>query len=192
MVKVTGDYSALYRRGKLTLPPGRLVPTHVTPFRVNSDVPLEEGVEAGVRRIHLHKLGGHIHLRAEHFKQWLREVYLDKVTSNPTRPEQWKNTLYITQLVWQYGETLREIVWTILVLTPKGNTDTRGIGLLESLWKVVEVIIDTCLRASVRLQNVLHGLRAGRGTGTNTLELNLAKELVSVDQDPPFLVFLDL
>ena len=122
----------------------------------------------------------------------LREVYLDKGTSNPTRPEQWQNILYITQLVWHYGENLREIVWTILVLTPKGNTDTRGIGLLESLWKVVEVIIDTFLRASVRLHNVLHGLSEGRGTGTTTLELKLAKELVSVDQDPPFLVFLDL
>ena len=32
--------------------------------------------------------------------------------------------------------------------------DTRGIDLLESLCKVVEVIIYTCLRESVRLHDV--------------------------------------
>ena len=61
---------------------------------------------------------------------------------------------------------------------------------MESLWKVVEAIIDTRLRASVRLHNVLYELSSGRGTGTAILELNLAQELDSVNQDPLFLVFL--
>ena len=64
--------------------------------------------------------------------------------------------------------------------------------MLETLWKVVEALIDTCLRASLQMQNVLHGFRAGRGTGPDIMELNLAQELGSIDQDPPFLVFLDL
>ena len=37
--KVTEKYVALYRRENPT-PPWRPVPTHVTPFRVNGDVPL--------------------------------------------------------------------------------------------------------------------------------------------------------
>ena len=35
----------------------------------------------------------------------------------------------------------------VLILIPKGTTDTRGIGLLETLWKVVEVLINTRLCA---------------------------------------------
>ena len=75
---------------------------------------------------------------------------------------------------------------------PKGNTDTWGIGLLELLWKVVEAIIDTCLRASVHIHNTIHRLRAGRGIGTSTLEIKLEQDLAGVEQDPLLLVFLDL
>ena len=64
--------------------------------------------------------------------------------------------------------------WMILFLISKENMDTRGIGLLESLWKVVEELIDTRPRASFRLHNVLHWFHAGRRMGTAILELNLA------------------
>ena len=47
----------------------------------------------------------------------------------------------------------------ILVLIPKGTTDTRGTGLLETLWKVVEALIDTRLCTSVHMHNVLHRFR---------------------------------
>ena len=50
--------------------------------------------------------------------------------------------------------------WTVLVLLPKGTTDTRGIGMLETLWKMVEASIDTRLRASPQMHNVLHGFRS--------------------------------
>ena len=80
----------------------------------------------------------------------------------------------------------------IVVIITKGVTYIRGNFLLESLWKVVDVIIDTHLMASVCIHDVLHGFRAGRGKKRAYLELKLAQELASVDQDPLFLVFLDL
>ena len=82
--------------------------------------------------------------------------------------------------------------WKILVLIYKGNTYTQGIDLLESLRKVVEAIIDTCLRASVHLHDVLHEFLAVRGKGTAISEINMEQELSSMDQEPPFLVFLYL
>ena len=33
--------------------------------------------------------------------------------------------------------------WTILVLILKGTTNTRSIILMETLWKVVEALINT-------------------------------------------------
>ena len=65
----------------------------------------------------------------------------------------------IVQHVWQTGEIPQELDWTFLVLIRKGTTDTRGIGLLDSLWKVVVALIDTRLRSSLQFHDVFHGLR---------------------------------
>ena len=106
-------------------------------------------------------------------------------------PERWQKLVETTQLLWHHREILMEMVWMILVLIPKGNTDTRRIGLLELLWKVVEAIIDTRLRESFFLHNALHRFCAGRGMGTAILKLNLEQEFDRVDQYPLFLVFLE-
>ena len=69
----------------------------------------------------------------------------------------------------------------ILVLILKGTTNTRSIGLLDTLWKVVEALIDTRLRASLQMHNVLHGFRSRRGIGAAIMELKLAQELAIKD-----------
>ena len=82
MAKFKGDYATLYQREKPTLL-GRLIPTHVKPFRVDGDVSLEGEVEAAVLRLKFHKAGGNTHLHAEHFKKWLREAYSTEGKSTP-------------------------------------------------------------------------------------------------------------
>ena len=84
--------------------------------------------------------------------------------------------------MWKHGEIPIDLGWKILVIIPNGNTNTRRIGLLETLWKVVEAIVETRLRAIISFQDVLHGLRSGRGTGTAILELKLAQYLAIIDQ----------
>ena len=44
----------------------------------------------------------------------------------------------------------------------------------------------------VIFQDVLHGFCAIRGTGTAIMDIKMAQELASIDQEPLFLVFLDL
>ena len=53
-------------------------------------------------------------------------------------------------------------------------------------------VIDTRIKKAVTFHDVLHGFHIGRGMGTSIMELNIAQDLASVDQDPIFLVFLDL
>ena len=77
-------------------------------------------------------------------------------------------------------------------IIPKGTKDTWGIGIMETLWKVVEAFIDTCICASLQFHDILHGFRSERGTREAIMDLKLAQELASVDTKPPFLVFLDL
>ena len=78
-----------------------------------------------------------------------------------------------------------DLIWTVLVLITKGTIDTQGIGLLETLWKVVEVFIDTRLKSSLQMHDILHEFRAGRRTGKAIMELKLSQELTSIDQPPP-------
>ena len=75
----------------------------------------------------------------------------------------------IVHYMWSTMEIQRELGWTILVLIPKGNTDTWRIGILETLWEVVEAIIDTCLRSIIQFHDVLHRFCTGRGTEMSTI-----------------------
>ena len=82
--------------------------------------------------------------------------------------------------------------WIILVLIPKGNTNTWGVLLLETLWKVVEAIVGNGLREIISFHDVIHGFRAGRVMETAILELKLSQDLDSINQDPLLMVFLYL
>ena len=63
----------------------------------------------------------------------------------------------------------------IVVLLPKGGGDFCGIGLIESCWKVVEVIMDKRLEV-IQFHDCLHVFLTGRGTAT--VEAKLAQQLV--------------
>ena len=191
MEKVRGDFQTLYQREK-TPPPGPSLSTHNEPIKVNEDIPSEAEVEAAVRRLHPHRTGGHTHLRAEYSKKWQQEAYPMEQLKTPLWREQWICLVDLVQHMWSMVEIPQELGWMVLVLNPKGNTCTRGIGLLDTIWKVVEALINTHLRASLQMHYVLHGLRSGRGTGAAIMVLKLAQELASIDQEPLFLVFLDL
>ena len=52
------------------------------------------------------------------------------------------------------------------------------------MWKLVERVIDTCIKAAVQFHDVLHGFHAGRREGTAIMELKLAQDLESLYQDP--------
>ena len=62
----------------------------------------------------------------------------------------------------------------------------------ETLWKVVEALINTHLYNSLQIHDVLNGFRTGGWTGTAIMELKLYQELAIIDQESLFLVLLDL
>ena len=82
------------------------------------------------------------------------------------------------------------MLWTIMVLIPKGNSeDFRRIGLLEVIWKVLEKVIDAQLSSTIDFHDALHGFRAGRGCGTGIMEAKLAQQLAFVEQRPLYRIF---
>ena len=56
----------------------------------------------------------------------------------------------------------------------------------------MDAIIDTRIKTVLTFHNVLHGFRANKGTGMEIMELNMAHDISSINQDPLFLVFLNL
>ena len=98
----------------------------------------------------------------------------------------------IIQMAFQDGELEEEVTWQAVVLIPKGKGEYRGIGLVEVMWKVVAVILNCRLTSSITFHDVLHGFRAGRGTGTATLEAKLLQQLAAMREEVLYVIFLDL
>ena len=73
-----------------------------------------------------------------------------------------------------------ETTWQAVVLISKGGKDYRSIGLVEVVWKVVAAILNRCFTSSITYHDALDGFRAGRGTGTATLEANLLQQLAAM------------
>ena len=64
--------------------------------------------------------------------------------------------------------------------------------MLEAVWMAVEAVIYNWIKRVVKFHDVMYGFCAGRGKGTAIMELKLAQDLASVEQDLLLLVFLDL
>ena len=66
------------------------------------------------------------------------------------------------------------MLWTIIVLIPKGGSNYREIGLLDPVWKVIEVIMDNRLKI-LDYHGYLHGFLTGHGTGTGSIKVKLVQ-----------------
>ena len=60
------------------------------------------------------------------------------------------------------------------------------------MWKVVAAILNLWLTASITFHDILHGFRAGRGTGTATLEAKLLQQLAALREEVLYVIFMDL
>jgi hypothetical protein len=98
----------------------------------------------------------------------------------------------IRQLLFETGYIPQEMTWSILVLIPTTSGGTRGIGLLETIWKVCSSIINRHLQESIPFHEALHGFRPGCGTGTASLDAKLRMQLAHILGIPLYQIFLDL
>ena len=64
--------------------------------------------------------------------------------------------------------------------------------MIEALCKVLEAIIDTRIKTVVVLHDALYVFFTRRGTGAAMMEIKIAQDIASINQDSLFLVFLDI
>jgi hypothetical protein len=96
-----------------------------------------------VRNLRNGKAPGHSGLRAGHLKTLLHQAERDNAApENRKGREQVCKTI---QQIFEMREIPEEMTWSILALIPKASGGTRGIGLLEIMWKVCSSIINNRL-----------------------------------------------
>ena len=125
-------------------------------------------------------------------KEWLRGIIAEeKEDGVEGTGDNWRLFVKLIQTIWIEGTIPQQMSWMIVVLIPKGGGDYRGIGLLEPLWKAVEILMDRRLQV-VEFHDCLHGFLKGRGMGTATMEAKLAQQLAFRRQKALYGVFIDL
>ena len=144
------------------------------------------------------RAGGASGMNAEHVKTWLWGVVEEEdheSQGNEGKGDNWKPFFQLVQAVWAQGTIPRQLVWSIVVLIPKGWGDYRRIGLLKPIWKVLKWIMDHRLDA-IELHDCLHGCRATNGTGQGPQSSKeswcSSSPLSYLELKPFFGVFLDL
>ena len=138
---------------------------------------------------------------AKHLKGWLaasnrgklaEEKGEEKTTAEEEGGDLWGKLVEFTQTAFREGEMAEEATWKTVVLIPKGKREYRGIGLVEVTWKVVAAILHCRITTAITYHDALHGFRAGRVTGTATLEAKLLQQLAAMREEVLYMIFLDL
>ena len=125
---------------------------------------------------------------SEHLHQWL--IYATQDDSPDAT--NWQKVVAIAKSVFRDGMLAEEFTWKTFVLITKGKRDFRGVLLAKFLWKVVAILLKRRLMSDIMFHDVLHGFRAGRGTGTATLEAKLLQQLTYMKEAVLFNVLLGL
>jgi hypothetical protein len=191
MERQTSKRVDLYARRKS---PGDPLPILVNPVEIDNN-PLEDGkIWSAVVRLSNGRAAGALGMRAEDVKGWLSGIRDEENSNTPENPsggDNWQLFVQLVQAVWTHSIIPHQLLWSIVVLIPKGGGDFCGIGLLDPIWKVLERIMGLRLD-SIDLHDTLHGCRAHRGTGTTVIEAKLAQQLLYLELRPFYGVFLDL
>ena len=113
-------------------PEGESITILVQPLSIE-DVPPEVGeTAAAVRKLWSERTGGPSGINVEHLKAWLWEATREKYQYTET----WDKEVSVIQVAFWEGYILEALTWTTMVLAPKGSGEHRGIGLVETIWKV--------------------------------------------------------
>ena len=115
-----------------------------------------------VRGLRNGRAGGTSGIRAETIKEWLRGIKREEKEEEGCAGAggAWRTLIRLVQKFWETGCIPHQILWMVIVLLPKGGSDYWGIGLIDPIWKGVEVVMDN-RRKVLDYHDYLHGFLAG-------------------------------
>ena len=135
-------------------------------------------------------------IRTEHIKEWLwgmkrEEKEEEEEDGKAGAGDAWRTFPKLVKAIWDTGCVPQQMLWTIIVLLPKGEGDHRGIWLMDPVWKVIEVVMDNRLKV-LDYHDCLHGFLVGHDTGIPATEVKLVQQLAYIEQVPLYGVFINL
>lgn len=132
------------------------------PFNVIHDPPSDNKVADACIKLHCGQAVGAIGVHVDDLWHWLEECE-DKEKGDRAR---WMTVLEIVWTTFTDGEIPAALMLSLLVIIPKPDSSERGIGLLESMWKLIKKIINHHLVQAIECDEALHGSQKKRGCGT--------------------------
>ena len=172
-------YLALY---SATQPPGDPLPIRYLPVPVLDDVPSEVEIAMSVEKLRSGKAPGPSGLKVDQLKVWrAQEDQTD-----------WLKLVALVQHCFTTGQLPKKLCFSTLVLIPKSDGGVRGIGLLESVWKIISMIMKERMQGAIQFDDALHGFLPRRGTGTAILEARLRLDYSIQQGRTLYQVYLDL
>lgn len=186
------EYEQLYQRNPPTLPE---IPIHINPFSINDTPPSEEEVVEVLGTLKNGRASGPSGIRVEDLKKWHKDAceVEDDETPDPLAVAIWEKVLDIVHKAFSAGEVPKDLCSEILVLIPKSTPNQFcGIALLEVIYKLISAICNRRIQNAIKFDDAVHGFRKGRGTGTAIMEAKLLMQLYCRQDDPLYMVFIDL
>ena len=148
---------------------------------MNNDHPSDKELRGAVKRSHNRRSGSVSKMRAGDFNMWLKGAKNEE-KARENGEEGYEGAGDTRRLlpklirhIWDMGDIPRQMLLTIVVLIPKGNSCIYcGIGLLEVIWKLIEQVLEERMSV-IEVHDSLHVFRAKRGCRTGIMEAKLAQ-----------------
>jgi Reverse transcriptase (RNA-dependent DNA polymerase) len=188
MDNLQNEYRELYTAVPPTAPP---IHTYVH-YDIVDTAPNEDEIVEALSRLKPRKTPGASGITSEDLKSWHYKARIAEIKSAESI-DLWNKIIEIITIMFTTGHIPSSFYNAILVLVPKpGNKGFRGIALLESLYKVVSMIIHRRSTSSINLHESIHGFRTHRGTGTAIMNVKLLMQYIQRDINPMYMIFLDV
>jgi len=181
MQRIGLEFQELYQK---TPPQGDPLPG-LQKFEIADDIPDEEEIATALGNLRTGKSPGPSGIRSEDLQKWHRER-----EDNPTP---WLAIIDMVQAAFASGELPTLLHCNILVLIPKSEPGkVRGIGLLESLWKLITTIIHCRLMKGITFHPDMHGFLPKKGCSTACMEAKLQMQHLYCTGQPLYQIFIDV
>jgi hypothetical protein len=106
--------------------PGNPFPINVAPVEINDDVPSDGKLWQVAIELTNGQAAGASGMHAKHVREWLhgmrREEDPEGQGANGAG-DSWRLFVQLVQVVWAHGVIPRQLLWSIVVLIPKGSRD---------------------------------------------------------------------
>ena len=142
---------------------------------MDDSIPEEKEITEALFRLKNRRAPWLTGITVEQLKEWYKLSHPEDENMLDKKAERnWNLIIKITQKCFKEGKFLDAFKYGVLVLIPKDDVGgVRGIGLLETLHKLISSIINIRLTKNIKFCEEIHGFRRGRGCYTAIGETKL-------------------